>query len=108
MTEFTRPGLNLHKEIKMEFKNELESESEIDAQKTHRSGGEGVALTESAPEPMIAGTFALYQTPDGGMILVTDVKDRGVEQKIIPPALVKMVMGGGGPMGKLARKMFGD
>ena len=61
-----------------------------------------------APKPMFAGTFAIYATPDGGLVLVTDVEGRGVEQRAFPAAMVKMLTGtGGGPLGKMARKMFG-
>lgn len=61
-----------------------------------------------APEPLIAGTFAIYPRPDGGLELVTDVEGRGVESKTIPAALVKMAAGGGGPLGKMLGRMFGQ
>lgn len=61
----------------------------------------------TVPEPMMAGTFALYETPQGGIVLVTDVAGRGVERREFPPALVKMAMGGGGFMGSKLRGMFG-
>jgi hypothetical protein len=65
------------------------------------------SLVETAPNPLMAGTFALYETPNGGVMLVTDVEGRGVERREFPPALVKLAMGGGGPMGRTMRKMFG-
>ncbi len=58
-------------------------------------------------EPMMAGTFALYEHESGGIVLVTDIAGRGVETKMIPAMIVKMVQGGGGPMGATLRKMFG-
>ena len=32
-----------------------------------------VPAQDSGPVPMVAGTFAIYQAPDGGMVLVMDV-----------------------------------
>lgn len=62
-------------------------------------------------EPILAGTFALYQTPDGGLMLVTDTAAHGVVRRGVPGAMVKMATkmaeGGGGPMGALMRKMMG-
>lgn len=62
-------------------------------------------------EPMLAGTFALYQTPDGGLMLVTETPEQGVVRRAVPGSMVKMGMklaeGGGGPMGALFRKMVG-
>lgn len=49
-----------------------------------------------APAPILAGTFALYETPDGGMCLVTEVPGRGVEQRIVPGKLVRLVTSGKG------------
>jgi len=66
---------------------------------------QGAALTgaaEAAPAPMLAGTFALYQSPDGGFVLVTDIPGRGVEQKIIPGKVVKLITSGVGA------RMFGS
>lgn len=59
------------------------------------------------PVPFMAGTFALYHTPDGGIMLVTETPDQGVQKKLIPAAMVKMAMGGGGMAGSMMRKMFG-
>ena len=59
-------------------------------------------------EPMIAGTFALYVRPDGGLELVTDVEGRGVEKKTIPAALVKAFTSGKGPLAGMMHRMFGS
>jgi hypothetical protein len=61
-----------------------------------------------APTPLIAGTFAIYQRPDGGLELVTDVEGRGTERRTVPAAVVKMAAGGSGPVGKMLGKMFGQ
>jgi hypothetical protein len=66
-----------------------------------------VAEETTTPIPLMAGTFALYETPHGGIVLVTDVAGRGVERREFPPALVKMATGGGGFMGSKLRGMFG-
>lgn len=64
--------------------------------------------TAPAPkEPLMAGTFAIYEHPSGGVVLVTDIAGAGPQTKIIPAAIVKMVQGGGGPVGAAVRKMFG-
>lgn len=55
------------------------------------------------PEPMVAGTFALYEDGVGGFVLVTQTEKFGVDRKHIPAALVKMAMGGG----ILGRKLGG-
>lgn len=69
------------------------------------------ATTQSEPVPMMAGTFALYATPDGGLMLVTDTPEHGVVRRGVPGSMVKMATklaeGGGGPMGSLFRKMMG-
>ena len=46
--------------------------------------------TESgSPEPFMQGTFALYETPDGGMVLSYFSEMTGQQQQVIPPFLVK-------------------
>ena len=65
-----------------------------------------LAEPPAPPQPLIAGTFAIYPRPDGGLELVTDVEGRGIERKTIPGALVKMVMSGKGPVGGMLGKMF--
>lgn len=70
----------------------------------------GVAVPEAppaAPAPLIAGTFAIYARPDGGMELVTDVQGRGVERRTVPAAIIKMVASGKGPVAGLLGRMFG-
>jgi hypothetical protein len=57
----------------------------------------------SGPEPMLAGTFALYEDGQGGFVLVTDTEDHGEQRKHIPAALVKMATGGG----LIGRKLAG-
>lgn len=63
---------------------------------------------DTIPQPLLAGTFAIYPTPEGGIVLVTDVEGRGIERRSIPAGVVKMLNGGGGPVGGMLRKMFGD
>jgi hypothetical protein len=62
-------------------------------------------------EPILAGTFALYVTPEGGFVLVTETSQRGTEHHVMPAAMVKMAKsiggGGGGPFGSMIRKMMG-
>jgi hypothetical protein len=68
-------------------------------------------LVAQPVEPMMAGTFALYATPDGGLMLVTETPEHGVVRRGVPGSMVKMATklaeGGGGPMGALFRKMMG-
>lgn len=63
--------------------------------------GELVTATDD-PTPLLAGTFAVYQTPDGGFVLVTDIPGRGQETKVIPGKMVRLVTSGVGS------KMFGS
>lgn len=67
------------------------------------------ALTEdvpadvtTGPDILIAGTFAIYDDGRGGYVLVTETEAHGVIRKHIPSALVKLVAGGGGIMGRIA------
>lgn len=46
-----------------------------------------------APMPVLAGTFALYDTPDGGYVLVTDIPGRGVEHRTFAGKLVRLMTG---------------
>lgn len=59
----------------------------------------------TGPAPLAAGTFALYPTGDGGLVLVTDVEGRGVERRAVPGALLRMM--GAGKMGRLMSGLFG-
>lgn len=61
---------------------------------------------DDTPAPLLAGTFVIYATPDGGYVLVTDVEGRGIERKVIPAALVRLAQGGG-PFGRHLSAMFG-
>lgn len=58
------------------------------------------------PEPIVAGSFALYPGPRGELVLVTDIPGRGVERKVFPRALVKMMMSG--PLAAMLRKSLGE
>lgn len=57
------------------------------------------------PTPIIQGTFAIFTTPDGGMVLTYFTEEQGEGKQIIPPFLVKrglaMAGAGGGPLAKL-------
>jgi hypothetical protein len=53
------------------------------------------------PEPIAAGTFALYPMPDGGMMFVTDVQGgvmQGIKHHRIPPPMIRAAaaLAGGG------------
>jgi hypothetical protein len=45
---------------------------------------------KGSQRPMLGGTFAVYVEPAGGLVLVTDIPGRGVEQRTMPAALVKL------------------
>lgn len=62
--------------------------------------------TDQAPTLLIGGTFAIYHTQEGALVLVTDVEGRGTERRKVPPALVKMMLTGRGPFAAMAKKMF--
>ena len=70
------------------------------------------AVQPAPPEPLYAGTFALYANPqdEGGFVLVLIMADGTREEKKIPSALVKLMQNGGGMMGKLSglRKFIGN
>lgn len=53
----------------------------------------------------MAGTFALYQMDDGGFVLTTDVEGRGVEQRVVPGKMVRLVTSG--PFAKMFGNLFG-
>lgn len=59
------------------------------------------------PKPLLAGTFALYERRDGGYELVADIEGRGIETHTIPAALVHLLGGGGGPPGRMLRRILG-
>lgn len=62
-----------------------------------------------SPEPMAAGTFAMYATPDGGMMMVTSVAEgnpmAGVRRTKVPPGMIRAVtvLAGGGSIGSAIR-----
>lgn len=60
------------------------------------------ALAPDPPKPMLAGTFALYETPRGGLVLVTETPEHGVVRRELSPAVVRagLVLAGGGKMPK--------
>jgi hypothetical protein len=61
------------------------------------------------PEPMAAGTFCMYATPDGGMMMVTSVAEghpmAGVRRTKVPPGMIRAitVLSGGGSIGSAIR-----
>jgi hypothetical protein len=65
-----------------------------------------------SPEPLAAGTFALYPMVDGGMMFVTDVREgvmAGVKRQRIPPGLMRamsVLMSGGSRRGALKALLF--
>lgn len=67
-----------------------------------------LAELESAPThtPLMAGTFALYGDGKGGLVLVTETADGGVQRRQIPARLIKLATGGG-ILGSQLAKIFG-
>lgn len=75
--------------------------------------GEAVAATPTAApprpdaqprKPLAAGTYALYEDGNGGVVLVLGTADGETHHKHIPAKMVKMgemMMGGGGPLAAL-------
>lgn len=53
------------------------------------------ALDESiaSQQPFLAGTFAAYGTPDGGVVLVTTDPQDNIRRDVFPPKIVKLVLG---------------
>jgi hypothetical protein len=53
------------------------------------------ALAESAASgrPFIAGTFAAYATPEGGVCLVTENPAGDIRRDMFPPRMVRLVLG---------------
>lgn len=58
--------------------------------------------TLGEPAPVLAGTFAVYATPDGGILLVTEIPGRGIERRAVPGKVVRLATSGVGA------KMFGN
>lgn len=58
-------------------------------------------------EPFLAGTFAMYSAPDGSIVIVTEMPDRGVEQRAVPGQLVRMALNAAMGKGALVGKLFG-
>jgi hypothetical protein len=67
----------------------------------------GEAPPRSDIQPMLAGTFAIYEDGHGGYVLVTDTPAYGIIRKHVPAALVKIATGGG-VMGRKLSAMFGN
>jgi hypothetical protein len=68
-------------------------------------GGQLVAAEPAElarPDPLLAGTFAVYQAPDGGIVLVTEIPGRGVERRVVPGKVIRLATSGVGA------KMFGS
>lgn len=59
------------------------------------------------PEPLMRGTFAMYATPDGGVMMVASVPDgpmTGTHHHRINPSMIRAAaafFGGGGPIGAI-------
>lgn len=62
--------------------------------------------TSTGVKPRFAGTFAVYDGPKGGLVLVTQQEGGPVEHKHIPGGVVRAVMGDG-VAGKMMRRIFG-
>ena len=60
----------------------------------------------AVPDPVWAGTVAIYPTPDGGYHLVAAPEHGEVIHKEIPGAMVKMAQSGG-PLGRMLGQLFG-
>lgn len=43
-----------------------------------------------APEPFLSGTFALYERPDGSVVLAYRTADGAEGQRVIPAPMVKI------------------
>lgn len=74
---------------------------------------EGVDIAEllqryrGSAEPFLCGTFAMYSAPDGSIVIVTDMPDRGVEQRAMPAHLVRLALGAAAGKGAMLGRMFG-
>jgi hypothetical protein len=44
----------------------------------------------AAPEPFLSGTFALYERPDGSVVLAYRTADGAEGQRVIPAPMVKL------------------
>lgn len=67
---------------------------------------------DAPPTPLFAGTFAMYPTPEGGMVLVVDAVEGpsgpGEYRLHARPGMVRALaafMGGGGKLGGLLRRL---
>lgn len=62
------------------------------------------AAPPSGPEPMAAGTYAIYDDGSGGVVLVLGTREGEVHQKHVPAMAIKMaekLMGGASPLAGL-------
>ena len=60
----------------------------IDGEIVQESAGKEAA--ETGPELLAAGSFAIYKSPKGELVIVTDIEGRGVERKVFSRRMVKM------------------
>jgi len=86
--------------------------SDIEA---NRESGEALALmmdrSAVTGEPFLAGTFAMYATPSGEVVMVTEGMGMGVKKSIFPRRWVRtalgLIAGEGGLKMKMLGKIFG-
>lgn len=65
-------------------------------------------MTEPLPEPIQQGTYKLYETPDGGYVLVVTTQEGEIKRTHVPGAIMKMITGDGFISKKLAKMMGGS
>lgn len=56
-------------------------------------------------EPTIAGTFALYTDSSGGLVLVTETAEYGVQRQAIPAPMLKLALSSVGGMSSAKAKL---
>jgi hypothetical protein len=86
--------------------------SDIEA---NRESGEALALmmdrSAVTGEPFLAGTFAMYATPSGDVVMVTEGMGMGVKKSVFPRRWVRtalgLIAGEGGLKMKMLGKIFG-
>lgn len=47
---------------------------------------------DETPEPFLSGTFALYERPDGSVVIAYRTKDGPEQRKVLPKILVQRGM----------------
>jgi hypothetical protein len=50
----------------------------------------GTREAPPAPEPFLSGTFALYERPDGSVVLAYRTADGAEGQRVVPAPMVKI------------------